>query len=74
MLQQKREAMYINYKGNFEVRSFVTIHAVEKQYVLHNLSLFCSLSYPACNRMPHIVICGLSGSALFSTSHKVHDF
>jgi len=26
-------------------------------------------------RMPHIVICGLSGSTIFSTlSHKRHDF
>jgi len=36
-----------------------------------------SLNYPACNlRTPHyVVICGLSGSTVFSTlSHKRHDF
>ena len=25
-------------------------------------------------RMRHIVICGLPGSAVFSASHKLHDF
>jgi hypothetical protein len=53
----------------------VTIVAVEKQQVLHILSVcVCSLSYPA--RKAHspycIVICGLPGSTIFffTLSHK----
>jgi hypothetical protein len=46
-----------------------TIVAVEKLYVLHDMSVcVCSLRYPACNaHVPYyIVICGLSGSTVFS--------
>jgi cell division protein FtsW (lipid II flippase) len=52
----------------------ITIVAVEKQYVLHILSVcvcvcvcVCSLRYPACNvHAPcYIVICGLACSTIF---------
>jgi len=52
----------------------VTIVAVEKQYVSHNTSIGLVIKHAM--RMRHIIICGLSGSTIFSTlSHKRrHDF
>jgi len=58
-------------------RGRATIVAVEKQRVLHNLSVcICSLRYPACNA--HAPYCHLWPAPLYNTfstfSHKRHDF
>jgi hypothetical protein len=51
------------------------IVAVEKQWVLHNLSVSEVSDIQHAMRMRHIVICGLPCSTIFSTlSHKPHDF
>ena len=61
---------------NFILRRFcATIVAVEKQWVLHNLSVcICSLRYPACNaHAPWSVACpALQYVSTFS--HKRHNF
>ena len=55
-----------------------TIVAVEKQWVLHNLSVcICSLRYPACNA--HAPYCHLCPAVkyfffCFTFSHKRYDF
>jgi hypothetical protein len=55
-----------------------TIVAVEKQRILHILSVcLCSLSYPAYNAhaLCYNFICGLSGYTIFLyVSHKLHNF
>jgi len=53
----------------------VTIAGVEKQRVLHNLSVHLHLRIYHAMRMRHTAICGLSRSTIFSTlSLKRHDF
>ena len=50
-------------KASVVRRVRVTIVAVEKQYVLHNVSTGLVIKHAM--RMCHIVICGLSGSTIF---------
>jgi hypothetical protein len=55
----------------------ITIYALEKQQILHILSVcVCSISYPACKaHRAYIVICGLSGFTIYLTlSHKWFGF
>jgi hypothetical protein len=53
-----------------------TIVAVEKQYLLHILRVGClALGFKHVMLTRPIVICGMPGSAIFSTlPHKRHEF
>jgi hypothetical protein len=72
----KTEQRQCTYKVT--LRSFrPTIPAVEKQWVLHNLSAcICSLRYPACNgHAPYFHLLYFPALQYFSTfSQKRHDF
>ena len=62
--------MYV--KRNTETLPATTV-AVEKQQVLHILSVFVAFSIQHAMRMP-LIICGLSGyTVFFHISHKRHD-
>ena len=53
----------------------MTIVAVEKQGVLHILSVSVALVIQYTMHMRHIVICGQFGCTVFSTlPHKRHEF
>ena len=56
--------MFVHIKDALRrVRVRVTIVAVEKPYVLHNVSIGLVMKHV--KRMRHIVICGISGSTIF---------
>jgi hypothetical protein len=73
-------AVYPSKTGNVRVnvtlrRVSVTVVEVEKQYVLHILSVFVALGSQHAIRMCHIVICALPRSTILCTlSYKPQDF
>jgi len=51
------------------------IISMEKQELLHILSVVCSLSYAACNAHVPFFMCCLPGSKIFfHVTHKWYDF